>query len=125
VHLAYRKIIGETEPDQSAALIGSVVDKRYRSIVLTLLRSIRQVSVASSHLRLRCCAVSDRQERRSPHCTCIGSLRRPIQRDKETSAIPSLAAALLRLRESRIATSRSVAFLMSGKVDAECAFTHA
>ena len=50
---------------------------------------------------------------------CIGSLRRPIQRDSETGAIPSRAAALLRLRDSRIATSRSVAFSMSGKVDPE------
>ena len=48
--------------------------------------------------------------------TCIGSLRRPIQRDSETGAIPSGAAALLRLRDSRIATRRSVAFSMTMKV---------
>lgn len=33
-------------------------------------------------------------------------LRRPIQRSSETGAIPSLAAALLRLDDTRSATNR-------------------
>lgn len=50
--------------------------------------------------------------------TCMGRLRRPIHRDSDTGAMPSRAAALLRLRDSRIATSRRVAFSISGNDEA-------
>src|ERR1051326_6464277 len=57
--------------------------------------------------------------------TRMGILRRPIQRDSETGAMPSRAAAAVRLRESRSATSRRVAFSISGSDDTACSRTQA
>jgi hypothetical protein len=50
----------------------------------------------------------------------MGSRRRPTQRDSETGAIPSRAAAALRFLDARMATIRSVAFSMSGSEAHSC-----
>jgi hypothetical protein len=119
---------GKGSPELALATRGP--DARTCAVILAM----QAPGVPHSHSRLRHASSCEARRSRGSgtHCpilivatchhepTSFGGGRRPIQRERETFAIPSRPAASVRVREARRATSRRVARSMSGIDVAAC-----